>query len=166
MAMKTQGSELYVIDPEDGTVINIGCVTSIDGIDSVLPQIPTTCMSSLEAESVGGLPEPGQATFTINFDVGDPTHVRLRELKLLGENLQWALGFRDGWNATTGVGVAPTSIQDSAGDWSFVLPTTRTWLAFEGYMASFPLSGPLSGVWTANVGVQISGAQDLTVKST
>lgn len=158
MAMKTQGTELYVIDPESSTVILVGCVTSIDGIDTTLPQIPTTCLASRAGEYVGGLPEPGQATFVINADPSDPTHIRLHQLKLLGNNLQWAIGWRDGWNSATGVGIPPTVDIDTAGDADeFVLPATRSWLAFEGYIASFPFSAPLNGVWTSNVGIQISG---------
>lgn len=155
--MKTQGTELYVIDPADDSLILVGCVTNIDGIDTVIPQVPTTCLASRAATFEGGMPEPGQATFTINADPSDPTHVRLHQLKLLGGNLRWAIGWRDGWNATTGVGTPPTIVVDTAGDAEFELPATRSWLTFEGYIASFPFSAPLSGVWTSNVGVQISG---------
>lgn len=166
MAMKTQGTELYVIDPEDGSVILVGCVTSIDGIDTTVPQVPTTCLASTASEYVGGMPEPGQATFGLNLDPTDATHIRLHQLKREGNNLQWAIGWRDGWNSTTGVGTPPTTVQDSAGDWSFVTPTTRTWLTFEGFLAAFPFSAPLNGVWASTVGVQISGDPEWTPKTT
>ena len=32
--MKTQGTELYAIDPDNGALIVVGCPTSIDGIDT------------------------------------------------------------------------------------------------------------------------------------
>lgn len=32
--MKAQGTELYCIDPDDGTIIKVGCPTAINGIDT------------------------------------------------------------------------------------------------------------------------------------
>lgn len=153
MAIKTQRSNLYTIDPDDGTVFEVGCVLSIDGIDVTIEQIETTCLSSAERTYVGGLGTPGTATFQINFDTADPSHVRLLELKNEGADLQWAIGFSQSPDTE------PSSEQDSAGEWIFAepLPTSRGWLLFEGFMNSFPFSFAQNAVVTSTVGIQVSG---------
>src|SRR5690625_6685379 len=84
MAIKTQGTRLYVIDPGlSGPVsdLNVGCVTSIDGIDTTIEQLETTCLESPARTYVSGLATPGSATFTIQFDPSDASHVRMHELR-------------------------------------------------------------------------------------
>jgi hypothetical protein len=154
MAIRTVGTHLYVIDPYDDSLITVGCVTAIDGIDTTVEQVETTCLSNSARTYTTGLATPGSASFTINFDPSDDTHTRLHELKVDGESLSWAVGFGDGT-------AAPTI--DSVGE--FVLPTTRSWIAFDGFMNSFPFSFPLNGVVTSNVGVQISGEPTVTKKA-
>ena len=151
MAIKTQGTELYVIDPADGSVIQVGCPTSIDGIDTSIPQIDITCLDSSAREYVAGMPEPGAATFGINVDPSDPSHTRLHQLKLQGVTLQWAVGWSDGF------GIPPTSTVNSAGDYEFVAPTGRSWILFEGYMSSYPFNFTSNAVVTSTVGIQVSG---------
>lgn len=153
MAIKTQGTNLYTIDPDDGSVIEVGCVTSIDGIDVTVEQVETTCLNSLERTYVAGLGTPGTATFGINFDTEDASHVRLLELKNAGTDLQWAIG----WSQDPDT--SPSSVQDSAGEWVFAepLPTSRGWLLFEGFMNSFPFSFAQNAVVTSTVGIQVSG---------
>lgn len=147
MAMKTQGTDLYVIDPENNTVINVGCVTSIDGIDSTIEQIETTCLQDLARTYEAGLATPGAATFEIRTDPRVAAHLRLHQLKQAGTMLLWAVGWSDA------PGVAPTA--DSSGD--FELPDDRSWLVFSGYMSSFPFSFAQNAHVTSSVGIQISG---------
>jgi hypothetical protein len=154
MSMKTQGTDLYAIDPRDGSLIDIGCVTSIDGIDSSIDQIETTCLNSAEREYVAGLATPGAATFGINTDTSDPNHIALYEIKQAGLTVQWAIGLSDGTAAPT---------VDSDG---FVLPTTRSWITFEGFMNAFPFTFALNAVIASSVGIQVSGAQALIPKTT
>lgn len=153
MTMKTQGTDLYAIDPRDGTLIDVGCVTSIGGIDSSIDQIETTCLNSADREYVAGLGTPGTATFGINTDTADENHIKLFEIKQLGLTLDWAVGLSDG--------VAPPTV-DSSG---FVLPATRSWLTFQGFMNSFPFDFQLNSVVTSSVGIQVSGSQVLIPKS-
>jgi hypothetical protein len=156
MSMKTQGTDLYAIDPRDNTLINIGCVTSIDGIDSSIDQIETTCLNSKDREYEAGLGTPGTATFGINTDTSDPNHIKLYEIKQLGLTAKWVIGFSDG-NA------APTVDVD---DDDFTLPPTRSWLAFNGFMNSFPFNFALNAIVASTVGVQVSGSQVLIPKTT
>jgi hypothetical protein len=154
MAIRTVGTHLYVIDPYDDSLITVGCVTSIDGIDTTVEQVETTCLADSARSYTSGLATPGAASFTINFDPSDTTHVRLHALKVQGTTLSWAVGFGDGTAAPT---------VDSLGE--MVLPTTRSWIAFDGFMSSFPFGFPLNGVVTSNVGIQISGEPTVTKKA-
>ena len=159
MAHKTQGTELYVIDPADGTVINVGCVTTISGLDTTIEQIETTCLASGAREYVGGLATPGTANFTINTDDDDISHVRLHELKKSTATLRWAIGWRqeDASGALITPGAAPTVITDSNGEYDFDLPEVRGWLLFDGFMNAFPFDFQQNAVVTSQVGIQVSG---------
>lgn len=146
---------LYTVDPDTDAILVVGCVTSIDGIDTTLDQLETTCLDSAARTYVAGLATPGTATFTINFDPADDSHVRLHELKVAGTTLPWAIGFGDG--------TAPPTSVDTDGD--FVLPTTRSWISFDGFMNSYPFSFALNAVVTSTVGIQISGEPTVTPKA-
>lgn len=154
MAIKTQGSQLFAIDPSDDSVLTIDCVISIDGIDTTLEQIETTCLEAAARTYVAGLATPSTATFGINVDPSSASHVRLHQLKVAGTDLKWALGWSDGPLDSSG---SPTALPtvDSSGD--FDLPTSRSWIAFEGFMNSYPFSFAQNAVVTSNVGIQISG---------
>lgn len=155
MAKKTQGTKLYVIDPQNGNVLTVGCATSIDGIDSQLDQLETTCLEADARTYIAGLATPGSASFGINFDPADASHVRLHNLKKAGTSLKWAIGFSDG------IGINPTA--DTSGN--FVLPTTRSWITFDGFMNSYPFSFALNTVVQSTVGIQISGDPTVTPKA-
>lgn len=155
MAIKTQGTELYFIDPADFSINPVGCVTSVSGIDSTIEQIETTCLESAARTYVSGLATPGTATFGINFDPTDDSHVRLHQLKVAGTSLSWALGWSDGTDD-------PSEVTE--GD-TFELPTTRTWITFDGFMNSFPFDFSLNAVVASTVGIQISGDPTVTPKA-
>jgi hypothetical protein len=112
LSIKTQGTDLYGIDPETGAVINVGCVTSIDGIDSQIDQIETTCLGDDAREYEAGLATPGTGTFGINTDPRDPVHVRLHQIKTLGLKMDWAVGWSDG--RVNGEGIPPTALPANA----------------------------------------------------
>jgi len=146
MAIKTQGTMLYTIDPDTDTVLVVGCVINIDGIDTTLEQLETTCLESPARTYIAGLATPGAASFQINFDPADASHVRLHELKVAGTTLEWAVGFSDG--------TATPTVDSNA---NFNLPTTRSWINFDGFMNSYPFTFALNAVVTSTVGIQISG---------
>lgn len=154
MAIKTQGTYLYTIDPADESLLTVGCVTSIDGVDTTNEQIETTCLESLARTYLSGLATPGQASFGINFDTSDSTHTRLHQLKVAGTTLTWAIGFADG-------SAAPTV--DSGG--TFDLPTSRSFIRFNGFMTTFPFSFQQNSVVQSSVGIQISGEPEISAKS-
>ena len=153
MAIKTQGTYLYVVDPDDESLITVACVTSIDGVDTTNEQIETTCLESLARTYQSGLPTPGQASFGLNFDTSESSHVRMHQLKVAGTTLLWAIGFSDGTAAPT---------VDSGG--TFDLPTTRSWIRFSGFMTTFPFSFAQNAVIQTTAGIQISGEPELKAK--
>ena len=157
--MKTQGTELYAIDPANGALIVVGCPTSIDGIDTSIEQLETTCLSSSARTYEAGLATPGSASFGINIDPKDPSHVRLHQLKTAGKTIKWAIG----WSESS---ADPTVSTDTNGDHSFVTPTSRSWILFEGFMNSFPFSFALNAQVTSTVGIQVSGEPVLIPAST
>jgi hypothetical protein len=158
MTIRSQGTDLYTIDPDTGALLDVGCITSIDGIDTAIDQIETTCLNNLSRTYEAGLATPGAATFGLQFDPANVNHIRLHQLKTAGVTLQWAIGFSDGT-------ANPTTATDSSGDDEFVLPPTRSWLTFEGYMNSYPFTFALNTMVTSTVGIQVSGEPVLIPKS-
>lgn len=158
MTIRSQGTDLYTIDPATGLLLDVGCITSLDGIDTAIDQIETTCLNNLSRTYEAGLATPGAATFGLQFDPADVNHIRLHQLKTSGANLHWAIGFSDGT-------VVPTVGTDSSGEYEFVLPPTRSWLIFDGYMNSFPFTFGLNAMVTSTVGIQVSGEPVLIPKS-
>ena len=158
MTIKSQGTDLYTIDPATGALLDVGCITFLDGIDTAIDQIETTCLNDITRTYEAGLSTPGAATFGLQFDPSEVNHIRLHQLKTAGTQLKWAIGFSDGT-------VAPTTGTDSSGDNEFVLPPTRSWLVFDGYMNSFPFTFGLNTMVTSTVGIQVSGEPVLIPKS-
>lgn len=158
MTIKSQGTDLYTIDPATGALLDVGCITSLDGIDTAIDQIETTCLNDITRTYEAGLSTPGAATFGLQFDPSEVNHIRLHQLKTAGTQLKWAIGFSDDT-------VAPTTGTDSSGDNEFVLPPTRSWLVFDGYMNSFPFTFGLNTMVTSTVGIQVSGEPVLIPKS-
>lgn len=153
MAIKTQGTNLYVIDPYDNSVIVASCVTTLSGISASRDQIETTCLEATARTYESGMLSPGAASVGINYDPSNATHVRLHEIYSDGTNTSFAVGWSDGTAAPT---------VDSNGDW--VLPTSRTWISFDGYIADFPFDFSQNAVVTSTLSLQISGVPVVTAK--
>lgn len=158
--MKAQGSELYVVDPGDSDgnpVLDVGCILDLNGIDSTIEENETTCLSALTRTYEASLATPGEASFTLQFDPANPVHVRLHQLKKQGVTLKWALGWSDG------TGIPPTGA-DTAGD--FILPTSRSWILFEGFMKNFPFNFARGEQVTSPVNIRVSGEPELIPATT
>lgn len=155
MSVKTQGTRLYTIDPADDSIIEVGCVTSIGGIDTTVEQVEITCLADSARSYMAGLATPGAANFGINFDPSDDSHVRLHQLKVAGITLPWAIGFSDG--------VEPPTVDSTS---AFDLPDTRSWIVFDGFMNSFPFDFALNAAVVSNVGIQVSGEPVVVPKVT
>lgn len=150
MAIKTQGTQLYIIDP-DATggpeVLVIECATSIDGVGGSREQIETTCLEDIARTYEAGLVTPESVTVNINADPTSPSHVRLHELYVAGAKFDMAIAWGDGTAAPT---------LDTAGD--FDLPDTRSFIvASDTYVSNFPFNFALNSVVTSAVTFQLSG---------
>jgi hypothetical protein len=154
MAIKTQGTQLYFIDPDGDVITTVGCVTAISGIQATRSQIDTTCLENEADTSEAGTAQPGNATFGINFDTSDVSHVTIYDLYRAGTKLQWAIGFSDGSAAPSG-----------ASGGQFNLPTSRSWISFEGYISDLPFDFALRDVVKSTVSVQVSGFPELHPKA-
>lgn len=151
-AVKTQGTELWLLDPADESVLKVGCVTTITGLTAARDQIETTCLDSSARTYEAGMATPGTASFTVNFDPADASHVRLHELYVSGTKVDWALGWSDFTPGPPAAG--PVPVADSAGN--FNLPATRSWITFNGYISDLPFDFALNTVVTSNISVQVS----------
>lgn len=150
MAVKTLGTQLFVIDPDatgGADVLTVECATSIDGIGAARDQIETTCLEDPARTYEAGLPTPGTMTVVINYDPSNESHVRLHELYTAGTKFEAAIGWGDG---------TATPTVDSAG--LFDLPTTRTFIVLnDTFISDFPFTFNLNAVVTSSVTFQLSG---------
>lgn len=154
MSVKTQGSELFFIDPATDLVTEVGCVTTISGLTAARDQIETTCLSDDARTYESGLATPGAATFGINFDPSDASHVRLHELYVAGTKFEWALGWSDG--------TSPPTVDTNA---TFNTPATRSFIVFNGYISDLPFDFALNTVVSSTVSIQLSGFPVLVPKA-
>ncbi len=150
MAIKTQGTQLYIIDPDatpGSEILVIDCATSIDGVGGSRDQIETTCLEDIARTYEAGLVTPETVTVTINADPDSPSHLRLHELYVAGTKFDAAIAWGDG--------TAPPTV-DTAGEFDF--PTTRSFIAIsETYVSNFPFNFALNAVVTSAVTLQLSG---------
>lgn len=155
MAVKTQGTKLYIIDPADESILAIDCATSIDGITAAREQIETTCLEDQARTYEAGLATPGTMNVSINYDPTNASHERLHELYTEGLKFNAAIGWSDGT-------AAPTA--DSAGN--FELPLTRSFLVLlNTFVADFPFDFSQNSVVSSNVSMQLSGFPTLYPKA-
>jgi len=151
MSILSQGTNVYVLDPNDGTpaVLKIECATSLSPGGDPSDQIEDTCLEAFERSYKAGLRTPGQATMGINADPDNESHLTLYDLSR--QNPAPVLKFAVGWSDGTD---APTL---NVGEDGFELPATRTWFTFQGYIADFPFDFAQNTVVTTEVSIQRSG---------
>jgi hypothetical protein len=156
----TKGTQLYILDPRTppfGTAITkLDCPKSITGLGLSTPQINTTCLDSTAEEFVPGMPSPGAATVGLDFDTAKASHMLIEDLNEAQVVAQFAIGLADG------VDIAPTGV-DSDGD--LVLPDTRSWIVFDGYIADLPLDFALNSTVQSNFTIQQSGRRRILPKN-
>lgn len=161
MVMKTQGSDLYVLVPAEGTgdasILRVNCVTDITGVGAgTKDQIETTCLSELNDRTyVGGLSSPGQVTSSASYDVNDASLDELMALRDAGTITQFYVGFVDGSVPGTDPDARPKPIL-TAGVVTF--PATRSFVEFTGYVAEFGMDFAANSVVKSPITVQRSGS--------
>ena len=157
MSILTQGTQIYFIDSalSSPAIVAVHCATAFNPGGSPADQIEDTCLEAFERSYKPGLRTPGAASMTINADPDQPSHVRLFELSQINPSptLKWAVGWSDGTAPPT------LDVYDE-----FVLPTTRTWYTFDGYISDFPFDFALNTVVTTAIAIQRSGGSDWVPK--
>lgn len=156
MAKLTQGTKVYFIDPADDSLVEVTGITTFNPGGSPADQIETTSLTDSAKTFMRGLRTPGQASMEINADPTNASHLRLHELAQddTVDQIKWVIGWSDG-------SAAPTVDSDG----NFVLPTSRTWFEFQGYVADFPLDFSTNSVVKSTVQIQRTGNGTLTEKS-
>ncbi len=152
MSVLTQGTKIYVMNPADSTVIAIACATAFNPGGAPADQIEDTCLEAQVRSYRAGLRTPGQASMTINADPTEDSHVALHEFAEATPQptLKWVVGWSDGTEAPT------------ATDGEWVLPTTRTWFGFDGYVSDFPFNFEQNSIVTSEVTIQRTGISQWT----
>jgi hypothetical protein len=162
--MLTQGTQIYMLardldsngDPiATNVVTEIECATAFSPGGNPADQIEATCLSDSVRAYLRGLRTPGTASLTLNADPSNDSHYRLFLLGESDDQEDQDVAFAVGWS--DGKDVVPTALQDTAGDWDFVLPTTRTWFVFRGYVSDFPFDFAANTVVTTAATIQRSG---------
>lgn len=148
MAIIAQGTQVFFKDPVSGDFVEVGCATTFSPGGAPADQIETTCLSEAERSYMPGLRTPGQASLTINADPEDASHIRLHQMSEENPSptVEWVVGWSDG---------AALPTVDSSDE--TVLPTTRTWFTFEGYVSDFPFDFAQNTVVTTALTIQRSG---------
>lgn len=153
--LKAQGTELYFVDPEDNTILEVSCVTGISGLDTTIEELETTCLANRQARTyTAGLGTPGTATLEIQFDPEDPSNMRLYELYNERADVEFLIGLSDG--------EAPPTFEDD----ELTLPADRSWLVFGGYVSAFPWDFSLNSMVTNSLSVRVSDQPQLVARTT
>lgn len=157
MAKLTKGTQVYFIDPADGSVTEVTGVVSLNPGGTPADQIETTTLTDEAKTFLRGMRTPGQATMEINADPSNAVHARLHALAQddTVEYVPWAIGFSDGT-------VDPTADDSDDFDQTAV---ARSFYYFDGYVADFPLDFATNSVVKTTVQIQRTG-QGALVAST
>lgn len=156
MSKLTQGTMIYFIDPSAPTVVQtVDCATSFNPGGNPAGELDDTCLADTTASTRPGLRKPTAASLSVNADPANASHVLLHTLSQTDPIplLKFAVGWSDGT-------APPTAV---AGE--FVLPTTRSWYAFDGYVADFPFDFGLNALVTSQVSITRTGPSVWTVKA-
>lgn len=162
MSMLTQGSDLYVLVPAEGTgdptIMRVQCVTEISSIGAgTRDQIDTTCISALvDRTSKPGLSTPGAVTSSTNYDVNDPSLDVLLAMRDAGTTTQFYVGLVDGSVPGTDEEDRPRPLVGVGGAVTF--PATRTFVEWTGYVSEFGMDIASNNVVKSPISIQRSGS--------
>ncbi|MEN3158295.1 phage tail tube protein [Alkalimonas sp. NCh-2] len=156
MSVLTQGTHIFFKDPADGGgVVRVVKATQFNPGGNPADQIEDTGLEDFDRTYQKGMRTPGQASMTINADPNQASHIRLHELSQQegDTTLDWVIGWSDGT-------AEPTFV-----DGAWVLPDSRTWFKFRGYVSDFPFDFQLNAVVTTQVAIQRTGGSQWVKKN-
>lgn len=147
MSVLSQGTQVFFIDPDDQSVVEIVGATTFNPGSSPADQIDVTELAERkEKKFKKGLRTPGQASLGLNADPAISAHTRLYELYESDDDI--TIKFVVGWSD----GEAPPTVTDG----NFTLPATRTWYEFFGYVSDFPFDHAANSVVATAATIQRS----------
>jgi Phage tail tube, TTP, lambda-like len=150
--VKTQGTELYVIDASvtasEEELYKIACPTGISGLGGARDQIEDTCLDTTDEKTyVAGLGNPGQVSVPFNLIPRNGSHQFLFAWKEAGVNMKWL------------VCLSESSTQPTVDtDGEFVKPTDRTTIAFTAYVSDVNIDMATNEIVRGTLTLQRSGA--------
>lgn len=156
MARRTQGSVLWFVapmltDPSKYELVKVGCPLSFKSGTDSRSKIDTTCLEQEDGKtSMGGLLDYGQATFDLNVDPQNASHVRLYDLSTSNEDVTWVRGWA-GKTKGSVKNIVPTVDADTG---EVTLPPGRSWNRFKGYIESFPFDADADSAEKTSLSVQ------------
>ena len=154
MAIKTQGTQVYFIDPDDYSVVEVTGVTSFNPGGAPFDELETTSLTDTDKTYIPGLRSPTEATIELNFDPTNSSHIQIFSMFTAGTVLEWVAGWADD---TTD----PTADSDG-----FTLPATRTWYRLTGFVKDCPFDFSVNSIVKSTVTIRKSGASLLVEAST
>lgn len=157
MSKLTQGTQIYFLDPDTDAVVKVEAVTAFNPGGAPADQIEDNSLEDTIRKYKKGLRTPGQASLTVNADPELASHIRLDELAQedTDRDIKWVVGWSDGKD------IPPTV---DVGGGAFVLPTTRTWYEFSGYVSDFPFDFASNTLVATAATIQRSGKGTWTKK--
>lgn len=163
MAKLTKGTQIYFIDPDNDSVVEVTGVETFNPGGAPADQIETTTLTSVAKEFMRGMRTPGQASLDILADPTNSSHLRLHELALDDtiESVPFAIGWSDGTTAPS---------YDSDGGFDLSLDsdgysTLRTFFTFDAYVADFPFDFSVNSVVKSSVSLQRTGTAEWIKKA-
>lgn len=152
--IKTQGTELYFVDPNGASNLNlikVDCPTGIQGIGSgAKDTIDTTCLDTVgDRESVTGLGTPSPVSAAINFIPSSPAHHALMALKASGDKVDWIMALSDGT-------AQPTLV---AGEIVPPASPLRTSVTFEASVSEFTIDVATNEIVRGTLNLLRSGSE-------
>lgn len=152
--IKTQGTELYILDPTDtgNEVRKIGRVTGAGEFSTSTTEITTTNLDSTSVEKINGLTDNGTVTFQYDYDPQDGGQLSLMSRK-------------GGSNARFLLCLSESSTPPSYSGGNYVLPTDRTTLDFFAAVQSVDKGGNTDDIWRGSFTLSISGTVTETIAS-
>lgn len=109
--LRTQGTELYMLDPNAAPgqeIVKIGNITGFGDFGKQANDIPTTNLDSTAVEKISGLPDNGDLGLTVNVDPKSEAHKILESLAGTAARRSFVIGYSDG------IGAAPTAAKGVA----------------------------------------------------
>ncbi len=154
MSVLTQGTQLYVL--AKGAVSEVECITAFSPGSNPADQIEDTCLSEKTDRTYKrGLRTPGQASLTLNADPKNTSHIMLYNLSISDDDADQDITFAIGWSDGD---ADPTVASGSeTGADGLVLPESRTWFVFKGYVSDFPFDFAANTVVSTSASIQRSG---------